>query len=112
MTTAQMSAVWRLAAPFFASRDKVPARFGPLGTRAIEERWLGRRVRASFSHGLVQLLECAVFRCAPEQRPAGILAAAHDLHGHCRSLHRRCRLSALSQSMAADPMASMDDPSL
>ena len=37
----QLSAVWRLTAPYFVSREKVPARFGPLGTWLVEERWLG-----------------------------------------------------------------------
>lgn len=37
----QLSAVWRLTTPYFVSREKVPARLGPLGTWRVEERWLG-----------------------------------------------------------------------
>jgi putative ATP-binding cassette transporter len=49
-----LGAVWRLAAPYFASVEKAPVRTGLFGTWRVEERWLGCALLAA-----VIAAECA-----------------------------------------------------
>ena len=51
---AQISAVWRLAAPYFRSREKNAVRLGPLGSWTVKEGWIGRGLLAA-----VIAAECA-----------------------------------------------------
>lgn len=43
----QVGAVWRLAAPYFWSDEKSAVRFGPLGSWAVKESWIGRGLLAA-----------------------------------------------------------------
>jgi vitamin B12/bleomycin/antimicrobial peptide transport system ATP-binding/permease protein len=42
ITREQLGAVWRLAIPYFRSRDRSVVRVGPLGSWTLKEAWLGR----------------------------------------------------------------------
>ena len=100
-----LATVWRIAAPYFRSEDK----------------WAGRGLLAAVISIELALVAIDVLLNQWQQpllqRAAGIqlgrlrqgdrrLLRAGDV------LHRACRLPALSQSMAADPLAALADQAL
>ena len=100
-----LATVWRIAAPYFRSEDKFAGRVLLASVIAIELT-RGRDQRSA------EPVEQPLLQCAAGEELGRLRQGnRHLLHpGHV--LHRACGVPALSQSVASDPLAALDDQPL
>ncbi len=99
-----LATIWRLARPYFFSEDRWAGRL-LLGTVIAIELRSSPSTSCSISGTTASTTRCRSATGTASSR-ADVLLCAGD------GLHRARGLSALSQSMAADPLAALDDAAL
>ena len=97
-----LAIVWRIAAPYFRSEDKWAGR-GLLAAVIVDRACAGRDRRPAKPVEQPLLQRASGEELGRLRQRDRLLLRAGDL------LHRACGLPALSQSMAADPLAALDD---
>ena len=96
-----LATIWRLAMPYFCSEDRWPA--ASCCRRGRDRAVAGRASRAA------QPMERPLLQRAAGPQLGRFVSELMFFCVLAGSLHRARRLSALSQSVAADPLAALDD---
>ena len=100
-----LATVWRIAAPYFRSEDKWAGRGLLAAVIAIELAIVGINV-------LLNQWNSRFYNALQERNWDNFVYRDHLFLRPRRHLHRARGLPALSQSMAADPLAALDDRAL
>ena len=100
-----LATVWRISAPYFRSEDKWAGRGLLAAVIAIELAIVGINV-------LLNQWNSRFYNALQERELGQLRLRDHLFQRPGHDLHRAGGLPALSQSMAADPLAALDDHAL